>query len=135
MISLADYFGKWIHNEGVTEEVMDNAERLLDHVSKLMALADLDNVRMPINVVTNSQVSGEQYGGFRPKNCPIGAPASAHKLGLAVDIFDPHGDLDHWINDSMLEACGLYRESPTSTDGWTHLTVRAPHSGNRTFIP
>lgn len=102
MISLADYFGKWIHNEGVTEEVMDNAERLLDHVSKLMALADLDNVRMPINVVTNSQVSGEQYGGFRPKNCPIGAPASAHKLGLAVDIFDPHGDLDHWINDSMM---------------------------------
>lgn len=135
MITIDQYFGKWLTNEGVTEGVLDNAERLLDHVSKLMALADADNVRMPINVITDSQVSGEQYGGFRPKNCPIGAPSSAHKLGLAVDIFDPHGDLDHWINDSILEACGLYRESPVHTDGWCHLSIRAPHSGNRTFIP
>ncbi len=135
MISLDQYFGSFLHHHEVTEEMFDNAEKLLDAVGKLLAFAGHDNIPLPINPTTDSQISGEHYGGFRPQDCPIGARTSAHKQALAIDIYDPHGDLDKWLNDGMLEVCGLYRESPVATDGWCHLTVRAPHSGNRTFIP
>jgi len=135
MISIDQYFGAFIHHHEVTEEIMDNASNLLDHVDKLMAYAIEDMLTIPVNPDTNSQVSGREYGGFRPSDCPIGAKTSAHKTGLAVDIYDPHNTLDEWITDEMLEECGLYREAPSSTPHWTHLSVRRPPSGHRTFQP
>lgn len=135
MISIDQYFGKWLHHPAVTEEVMDNAEHLLDCVSKLMALADADGIDMPINPVTNSQVSGIEFGGYRPPECTQGAPASAHKRGQAVDVYDPKNALDAWVTDSILELCGLYREHPDDTVHWCHLGTRAPKSGHRTFKP
>jgi len=137
MITLDQYFGCWLKCRDVTEQVIDNAEKLLDAVSKLMALADYDNVPLPINPDTDSQVSGREYGGFRPRECIglIGSRKSAHLQGLAVDIYDPTNALDEWITDGVLETCGLYREHPSATHGWCHLTTRAPGSGKRTFYP
>ena len=56
-------------------------------------------------------------------------------LILAVDIFDPKNEIDGAITDQLLIAHELYREHPAATKGWCHLTTRAPHSGNRSFLP
>lgn len=135
MITLEQYFGPWLTSPSVTEEITDNAKDLLVHVEQILSLAAYDNVPLPANPTTNSQVSGEKYGGFRPEECTIGARTSAHKQGLAVDVYDPGEHLDDWITDDVLEQCGLYREHPGSTIHWCHLTTRAPHSGHRTFLP
>lgn len=137
MITIADYFGCWLCHPDVTETVMENAKKLLDACSQLEAMARYDNVDFPINSETNSQVSGDHYGGFRPQDCPIGAPKSAHKQGLAVDIYDPQGEIDSWCLENIgnLEMCGIYIESPTATHGWSHWSTRAPASGRHVFLP
>lgn len=135
MILMHEYFGKFLHHPDVTDQITDDAERLLDAVGILEDLARYDNVPLPINPVTKSRVSGTQYGGFRPHNCPEGAANSSHKQGRAIDLYDPEGHLDDWITDAVLEQCGLYREHPASTIHWTHLTTRRPLSGKRTFLP
>ena len=135
MISILEYFGKWIDHVAVDEEVMENAAELLERVDKLMALAIADGVDLPINHATNSQVSGIEYGGFRPPECPQGRPLSSHKRGQGVDVYDPKNKLDDWLNDDILKDCDLYREHPEDTQHWCHLTTRAPGSKKRTFKP
>ena len=135
MISLLEYFGKFFDHVAATEEVLENAAELLECVDRLMATAMDDGVNLPINPVTGSQVSGTQYGGFRPPECLQGAATSSHKRGKGVDIYDPHNHLDDWITDEILEECGLYREHPEKTPHWVHLTTRAPGSKSRTFQP
>ena len=90
-----------------------------------------------INPNTNSIISGQQYGGFRPQSCPIGAPRSNHKQGLAVDIYDPDNKIDEWClaNLSVLAEFGVWLEHPDATKGWCHLQVVPPRSGNRVFRP
>ena len=78
--------------------------------------------------------------GYRPGHYNKdagGAKGSAHAVCLACDFKDPTGDLDQWCMDHLdvLEQCGLYLESPNHTLGWCHLTIRAPGSGDRVFIP
>jgi len=89
----------------------------------------------PTNPKTQCLVSGEKDGGWRPPECPVGAPNSAHKQGQAVDIFDPDGHLDDWLTDEVLARFDLYREHPSATRGWCHLTTRPPASGRRSFYP
>lgn len=135
MITLDDYFGKWLFCDDATAECKDNAALLLYRVNQLLDTAVADGVTLLSNPITNSQVSGSTYGGFRPQSCPQGAPTSSHKEGMGVDIYDPYGDLDKWLTDETLERFGLYREAPSTTDSWCHLTTRPPRSGHRTFFP
>lgn len=135
MISPSDIIGPWKNSPDLTEERIENISDLVPPVNALLAKAKAAGISLPINPKTGTQVSGEQYGGFRPQSCPIGAPQSAHKVGMAVDIYDPSNALDAWITDDVLRACGLFREAPRATDTWCHLTTRRPGSGNRTFIP
>lgn len=135
MITVADVIGPWRNSTDLTEERIEHITDLVPAVNALLARAAKAGVKLPINPKTKTQVSGEQYGGFRPQTCPIGAPLSAHKQGLAVDIYDPTNALDAWITDDVLRECGLYREGGNWTPGWTHLTTRRPGSGNRTFMP
>jgi hypothetical protein len=88
-----------------------------------------------MNHKTGTLVAGEKYGGFRPQDCPIGAPHSKHKEGKAVDVYDPHGDLDRWITDARLKNAGLAREHPSCTGTWAHLQSEPPPSGHLTFYP
>jgi hypothetical protein len=94
-------------------------------------------LRFTINPLTQSLVGGETLGGFRPQDCPIGAPQSAHKQGLAVDIYDPDNKIDNWIigHQQVLKEFGLYFEHPTATPRWSHWTTRKPASGRRIFYP
>ena len=131
-ISLRDYFGP--HQPELTQHLY-NAKPLLGAVAALLSAAESKGVVLVVNPATGSLVSGQAYGGYRPQSCPIGAPNSAHKVGMAVDVYDPENALDNWLTDARLERFGLYREHPDHTDKWCHLTTRAPGSGKRTFIP
>jgi hypothetical protein len=135
MITIAEYAGKWIDHKDFNTERQNNASALLRQVNLLLNAAERDGVELKTNPVTNSMLSGTQYGGFRPQSCPIGAPQSSHKLGMAIDVYDPQGLIDAWINDGILTQYQLYREAPAYTKGWCHLSTKPPKSGRRTFIP
>lgn len=77
--------------------------------------------------------------GYRPGHFNTsagGAKASAHLDCRACDFADGDGALDAWIDahPEILIECGLWREAPTSTVGWTHLDThdRGP---THTFVP
>jgi len=131
MIQLSEYFLD--HNH--TEEHRKNAEELLRRVNALLAAFVADGGALNKNPNTKTYISGQTFGGFRPADCPIGAPKSAHKLGMAVDVYDKGNQLDSWLTDLVLLKFDLYRESPHDTVGWLHLTTKSPKSGRRTFKP
>lgn len=143
MITVSQYFGPWSDCDDVTEERRQNAILLLHAVSALQYFAVRDGIEFPDNPHTGSGVSGQTYGGFRPQSCTQGAPQSSHKEGMAVDLYDPEDLIDGYISqfdkpngdNDILRDCGLYREHPSKTAGWCHLSTRAPGSKKRTFFP
>ncbi len=140
MITLDHYFGPWKDHKDATEERRQNAILLLHACAALQYFAERDGVEFLDNPHTGNNVSGKTYGGFRPQDCPQGAPASSHKQGQGVDRYDPEGLIDAWcMNNSevggLLETCGIYIENPDATPGWSHWTTRRPRSGNRVFRP
>ena len=137
MITQKEYFGEWFSHKDVTPEVLVNADKLLVACAMLEKLAILDGLIFPKNPSTGSGVSGSRYGGFRPKDCTVGAAKSSHKTGEGVDLYDPDGKIDDWCkaHPDKLEVCGIYLEEPAVTRGWSHWTIRAPRSGNRVFLP
>ena len=139
-LTLDQYFGKWKHSPDCTVLRLHHAEELLVQVNSLMELAEGEGVVFLFNPSTGTHVSGAEFGGFRPQNCPIGAPGSAHKAGLAVDLYDPTNAIDKWCIEhskpqGLLEQMKIYIEHPDATPGWSHWTTRAPASGNRAFRP
>ena len=137
MITKAEYFGPHRGSSEITEELLGNVTDLLEAQAKLQGLAEVAGVHFPKNPKTGSGISGSTYGGWRQKACSIGAPGSAHKQGLAVDLFDPQEEIDTWClaNLDALKACGIYIEHPKATPGWSHWSIKAPKSGNRVFLP
>lgn len=136
-LAVEQYFGKWLTHKDVTMAIIDNAKGLCIAVNKLIMAMEATGFEFKINPLTQSLIGGETLGGFRPQDCPIGAPSSAHKQGLAVDIYDPDNAIDAWLvkNQATLKDFGLYFEHPTATPRWSHWTVRAPKSGRRFFYP
>lgn len=137
MITYEQYIGPWAKSTDLTAERQANAVRLLYAVEDLMRELIAAGVRFPFNPKTLTQVSGETYGGFRPQACPIGAPRSSHKEGLAVDIYDPDNKIDEWcmVNQDRLAHFGIYIEHPSATPHWSHWTIRPPVSGHTVFYP
>ena len=131
------YFGKWLKSKDVTIEIIDNAKRLCAAVNRLISVMELTGFEFKINPITGTIVGGETLGGFRPQDCPIGAPLSAHKQGLAVDLFDPDNKIDSWLigHQKLLKDYGLYFEHPTATPRWSHWSIRKPRSGRLFFYP
>ena len=140
MITIQQYFGKFFDHTDANEARKLNAANLLVACANLEAMAKADGIAFPDNPATKSGVSGTQYGGFRPQDCPEGAPHSSHKEGLAVDRYDLDGHIDAWcmLNSGIegkLEQCGIYIEHPAKTEHWSHWTIKPPGSGNRVFYP
>ena len=137
MITITDYAGKWGNSTdwGTVQQI--NASELLRRVNLLLDALAARGVVAKKNPITGCLVGGESFGGFRPLSCPIGAPNSAHKQGEAVDVYDPDNKLDDYISEhqDLLPKFDLYREHPTATNHWLHLSIRKPGSGNRTFYP
>lgn len=136
MISVDSYFAAYADHPGITDEHRANAADLLERVNELLTTAIQCGVGILINPATSSYVGGTKNGGWRPQDCPIGAPSSNHKRGLAVDVYDAGNELDAWLTDKLLEQFDLWREAPAATSGhWTHLQSVPPKSGRRTFSP
>ena len=135
MITQAQYFAGKPH----TPEQDAVATEMLTRVNLLLDEAAAAGIQIGVCPNTGTQISGSKGGsgdgGFRLTTATTGAPGSSHKEARAVDVFDPQGHLDAWLDDQKLETYGLYREAPSATPGWTHLTTRAPRSGRRTFAP
>ena len=135
LITTEQYFAGKPH----TQEHEENATALLKQVNALIDEAEATGFVRAICPNTGTEISGSKGGsgdgGFRLQTATTGAPNSSHKTAQAVDVYDPGGHLDDWMQDDVLESYDLYREAPNSTYGWCHLTTRAPRSGNRTFTP
>lgn len=127
--------GKWAGH--VTPAQEDNVEHLVATCNALIQVMMADGVEFKTNPITGSIVGGETLGGFRPQDCPIGAPNSAHKQGMAVDLYDPDNKIDEWLyrNYNQLNSCGLWFEHKSATPRWSHWSIRKPGSGRRFFLP
>ena len=136
MITLQDYFGDKAH----PVEYNLNALTLLYRVNNLIAAFVTDTGEISVNnPKTKTQISGNKGGdgGFRLPTSTTGSSKSAHKQGMAVDIYDHGEHLDKWLDEKpdALIKYDLYREASVSTPGWCHLGTRKPLSGKRTFVP
>ena len=135
MITQDQYFSGKPH----TPEHDAAATELLTRVNLLLGDAEAASIAQSICPNTGTQISGSKGGsgdgGFRLTTATTGAPGSSHKEARAVDVYDPKGHLDDWLTDAKLETYGLYREAPSATLGWCHLSTRPPRSGKRTFNP
>lgn len=142
MITQQQYFGSKEHSP----EQADNATTLLEREEALVKDAEADGAfERAIDPDTGTEISGSKGGagdgGFRAPDSTTGAPGSSHRDAKAVDRYDPRNQLDTWLDqfeddkggNLMLEQHRLYREAAKHTQGWCHLTTRAPKSGNRTF--
>lgn len=138
MITFDEYVGAWKDSPDLTEQRMLNIRlKLLPRVWELEKIMRLEHVIFRNSPATGCEISGQTPGGFRPQSCRIGAPESLHKEGLAVDVFDPDGEIDFWCTSHihMLRTCGIWIESPVVTKGWSHWQCVEPKSGYRVFTP
>lgn len=150
MITIEQYFHdpKAGEQKPHTEAQSAAAQDLLDRVELLCGRAVSDKAfEWTVDPDTGCEISGARGGsgdgGFRTQGSTTGAPHSSHKEARAVDVYDPEGRLDEWLTtfdygeggNSMLQAYNLYREAPSATPGWCHLTTRPSASGRRTFNP
>lgn len=156
MITLQQYFfggkgkegAKLVSPDASADRIL-NAETLLDRVNRLLFKAHEEGVyNHEVDEDTGNQISGVHGGsgdgGFRLSTTKTGVGLSSHKEGKGVDVYDPGNRLDSWIStydynnglsNYLLEDFGLYREHPSATSGWCHLTTRDPGDGRRTFYP
>lgn len=106
-----------------TVQMLCNGDALLKLIN---ALQELMNVQF--------EVSSGYRPGIYNRNAG-GATNSPHLSCEAIDIHDRDGMLKHKLQSNMqiLEASGLYMESPKSTPTWLHLQTRPTH--NRIFLP
>lgn len=136
MITLERYFAGKLHSDAHDMAAAD----LLAHVNPLLIEAAQHGAYdYAVDCDTGCNISGSKGGsgdgGFRLPDAKTGSPQSSHKEAKGIDIYDPFNKLDDWLTDGTLATHGLYREHPSKTLGWCHLSTRKPGSKLRTFLP
>ena len=128
MLTLSDYYmgrDRRFPDE-LTDEKRANAEEMIDKANQLLE-------RFGETRKVNS--------GWRPasiNNATVGAAKkSKHMTCEAIDLEDKDGSLDQWCMENLdvLQEIGLWLEHPDSTEGWCHVQLIPPRSGNRVFKP
>lgn len=115
IITASGKYPERLKHPELTTEVIKNIDTLIIKVNAF--LQDLG--------ITNIKVSS----GFRPSEVNAGTKGAAkksyHMIGMAVDLEDPHGDLDKLIKSKpeLLDKYELWLENPDSTPTWTHLDI------------
>lgn len=134
MLTLEHYFAGYPDHPGITE---GHRQAAIETVRRANVILGVAGVPLRINPHTDSRVSGQTNGGWRPRDCPIGAANSHHKLGQAVDIYDPYRELATWCANHLkeLEEIGLWMEDFRWTPSWVHFQTVSPGSDIRVFIP
>lgn len=148
-ISKAQYLGNYAKSKDLTPIRLVNADRICAATNRVMAIGFREGLIFPNSPATKNQISTDD-GGFRPQDCPAGAPFSKHKESLAVDIYAGLDDkIGDWVIASMKDKKSeLYKlaleldlafEHPKYTVGkisrWLHIQIGTPKSGNRVYIP
>lgn len=144
MITKEQYFGTKPHTQAHEAAAVDLLERR-------NALREdyytATGRRLIVDPDTGTEISGSRGGngdgGFRLQTATTGKPLSSHKEAKGVDDYDEGNEFDKWLDEFedgdggniKLEQYGLYREHPSTTMSWCHLTTRPPASGRRTFYP
>lgn len=137
-ITVEQYFGKYIDHPDATPERKALAAMLLEIVNEALAAYEADGGVLRVNPHTGCYIGGDGNGGFRPHECPIGAPGSQHKKSGAIDIYDPKRELAAWsvANESILRHLGIVgMEDPRWTPTWAHWQDVEVASGHFVFIP
>jgi len=137
-ITLEQYAGPYLASADFTLERRSSAIDLLAAVNAVLAMAEADGLVLNVNRSTGCLVGGNGHGGFRDQACAIGAPMSSHKVGRAVDVYDPHRELARWSlrNEERLQAAGIHgMENPQWTPTWCHWQTTLARSGRFVFIP
>ena len=137
MVTLEQYVGPHADSPDWTDEREANAVELLEKVNALQAEMEADGVVFPVNPKTGSQISGTTFGGFRPQDCPQGAPDSNHKKGQGIDLYDPKERIDNWCvaHQDRLKFHGICIEHPSKTGTWSHWQSVPPKSGKTVYFP
>jgi len=156
MITREQYFGAKPHtpeHEAAADDVLVRREALRqEYYASTGCGPDVDPD-------TGTEISGKKNGsgdgGFRLKGSATSIDPvtgrerlTSHAEAKAVDDSDQGDAFDKWLDqfevpmpngkpggNSKLEEYGLYREHPSATPTWCHLTTRPPGSGKRTFMP
>jgi hypothetical protein len=137
MITVEDYFKAYTGHPEITPAIKANAVAMLQKVNELRRRASDDGVEFKVNPISGTSVAGETNGGFRPSASTVGAPASKHKQGRAVDNYDPDRRFASWCiaHEDDLRELRLHMERSEWTPSWVHLQDVAPLSGLTYFIP
>lgn len=128
LITASGKYPERLRSGELTQDVLDNLNKLLDTVNPFLA-----EIGLKIAKVSS---------GFRPSEVnsalPNSAKKSLHMIGKAVDLEDADGSLDALIEsrDDLKKKYGLWQESPASTKGWSHIDIgtRSAREKN-TFLP
>lgn len=132
MITLDDY---WMGRDklyplDMTETIRANAQRTVEVANRILTLFKAETKDTEQRKVTS---------GWRPPRVnaaiPNAATKSLHMTGEAIDIADPDGMLDEWLDEAECREFKVYKEHPASTKGWCHIQIKPPKSGNRIFYP
>lgn len=149
MITSEQYFGVKAHtpeHEAAFADLIDRRDRL--RAEYYQATGREPNIDPDTGTEISGKKGGSGDGGFRLPTATTGATNSPHKDACAVDDSDQKDEFDAWLDqfevpmpdgreggNTKLEEYGLYREHPSKTPTWCHLTTRAPGSKKRTFMP
>ena len=140
LITLADY---WMGRDKVYPMAMTPAIAHAALTTVGLANALLDQAQAA-QVPLHRKADGSYVAsGWRPPTVNASTPGAAmnskHMTGLAIDVFDPDGDLDDWlmgpVGQKAMVTLGLWLEHPSATKGWAHVQTIPPRSGNRVFYP
>ena len=133
MFTLEQYSGGFI----LPPDHLENARKLIVDCTRLYNAMVKEGVNFKINPVTKSNISGIRWGGYRTPECTEGAPKSNHRIGGAVDWYDPDGEIDAWLSlhPIALYDHGIFIEHPDKTPGWSHWSNMQPKSGKHIFYP
>lgn len=135
MITLDEYFNHWKANYG-------HVKVDLNQLTEEMRISAAETVAAANRLLERfGEPSRDLTSGWRPEevNARVtgAAKRSQHTRCCAIDIADPDGDLDNWCMEhrDVLVDLGLYLEHPSATNGWCHVQIVPPRSGNRVFLP
>jgi hypothetical protein len=149
VITSEQYFGVKAHtpeHEAAFADLIDRRQRLRDEY--YLATEREPNIDPDTGTEISGKKGGSGDGGFRLPTATTGMGNSSHKDALGVDDSDQQDEFDAWLDqfevpmpngdaggNTKLEEYGLYREHPSKTQTWVHLTTRPPGSKKRTFMP
>ena len=125
-------------HELVPPELMSLPEDYLWGLFDENLLKVIDTLRKSLAkpITVNTWKSGGEFSlrGFRPKNCKIGATASPHKKGKALD-FDVHGMTAQQVRDYIVTNQKKFPEIKRMEKDvtWVHIDT-VPHGTTPLYL-